>query len=369
MPNCQRPGWPDDGQRLVGEQVRIGYSFWGFLGRGVTDTPDGGRGHRRIFIDGISTSGHDVVFLQNNRDLCEAGDNLTGSYTWNYDLPAIDALFLEWRWSILGRNTTTCGSDGHTCDLHRQKQLLDHYTIGQEKPTIIWNKDLQRAATDPIRHRRNVVVCEPALRPSQGAISLLFPVSDEVLDATDPTALARMERSLPLVYIGNQYDRDEAFDAFFAPAADHFSHRVAGKWTQTRAWPRMNFTGRCPFPDVSPLYRSALATVLLLPGRYARAAQMTQRLIEAVLAGCLPITPANIACAGTFTPADLHVDDGEQVVERIGHAQIIAGTPSHAQLLAICLDRLNIFRLSRQLTTLELVLERLTDVPRSRLYI
>lgn len=27
--------------------MKIGYSFWGFLGPGITDTPDGGRSHRR----------------------------------------------------------------------------------------------------------------------------------------------------------------------------------------------------------------------------------------------------------------------------------------------------------------------------------
>ena len=49
--------------------MRIGYSFWGFLGPGITDTPDGGRSHRRTLIDGLIAAGHDIVFLQRNRDL------------------------------------------------------------------------------------------------------------------------------------------------------------------------------------------------------------------------------------------------------------------------------------------------------------
>jgi hypothetical protein len=52
------------------------------------------------------------------------------------------------------------------------------------------------------------------------AVSLLFPVADEALDTADPADLAAMPRPLPLVYVGNQYDRDEAFARFFAPAAD-----------------------------------------------------------------------------------------------------------------------------------------------------
>ena len=37
--------------------MRIGYSFWGFLGHGVTDTPDGGRCHRRTLIDALIAAG------------------------------------------------------------------------------------------------------------------------------------------------------------------------------------------------------------------------------------------------------------------------------------------------------------------------
>ncbi|HUZ24336.1 MAG TPA: hypothetical protein VMV07_11305 [Streptosporangiaceae bacterium] len=52
--------------------MRIGYSFWGFLGPGIIGTPDGGRSHRRTLIDGIISAGYEIVFLQANRDLAEA---------------------------------------------------------------------------------------------------------------------------------------------------------------------------------------------------------------------------------------------------------------------------------------------------------
>jgi hypothetical protein len=35
----------------------------------------------------------------------------------------------------------------------------------------------------------------------------------------------------------------------------------------------VNFTGRCPFNQVTELHQSALATVLLLPDAYARTGQ------------------------------------------------------------------------------------------------
>src|SRR6266540_6293896 len=104
--------------------MRIGHSFWGFLGAGVVDTPDGGRSHRRVLIDGLISVGHEVVFLQTNRDLTEAALDLRHHYTWDAGRPTIDVLLLEWRWPVTGRNTTPCGSFGHTCDLHRQDELL-----------------------------------------------------------------------------------------------------------------------------------------------------------------------------------------------------------------------------------------------------
>jgi hypothetical protein len=341
--------------------VRIGYSFWGFLGPGITDTPDGGRSHRRAFIEGLITVGHDIVFLQRDRDLDEAGHDLRDRYAWDGGLPAIDALFLEWRWPVLSRNTTSCGSPGHTCDLHRQDELVAHYTAGNKVPTIVWDKDLQLESGSPLRSLANVAVCEAALKPGPGTDSLLFPVADAALDCADPVSLAAMPRPLPLAYAGNQYDRDGAFSMFFAPAAARFPHRVAGKWTRTADWPHVNFTGRCTFPEVRELHESALTTVLLLPDRYARAGQMTQRLFEAVLAGCLPITPSTLPFALAFTPAALHTATGEQVTDLIAQLLGIAGTARHAALIAECIQMLGIFRLSRQLTAIDRVLRRLTD--------
>jgi hypothetical protein len=214
----------------------------------------------------------------------------------------------------------------------------------------------------PLRSLAQVTVCEPALAPSPGAISLLFPVADDALDSANPKALAAMPRPLPLVYVGNQYDRDAAFTEFFAPAAARHRHRVAGKWPSTAPWPGVNFTGRIAFSDVRPLYESALATILLLPDRYARAGQMTQRIIESVLAGCLPLTPAGLPFAQAFTPEPLHVFSGHHAADRIARIQAIAGTAEHAGLIADCLSRLDIFRLSRQLTVIDTVLQRTAGV-------
>jgi hypothetical protein len=336
--------------------VRIGYSHWGFLGPGITDTPDGGRAHRKVLIDGLIARGHETVFLQADRDRAEAELPMPEPYRFDDGFPEIDALFCEWRWPIAGRNTTPCGASGHTCDLHRQRDLLAHYTHARGTLSILWDKDRQMAADDLLRGQVNVFICEAALHPTPGATSLLFPVADEALKAVDPHALAALPRDISLVYVGNQYDRDAAFDRFFAPAAAGVPHVVAGKWPHTERWAHVTFTGRVPFTAVEPLHRRALATVLLLPDRYARIGQVTQRLFEAVLAGCLPLTPATLRSAHRFAPAPLRVLDGDEVGRRLDYLLAIAGTAAHAELISQCVRRLDAFRLSRQLDVIDRLL-------------
>ncbi|WP_424533809.1 hypothetical protein ACOZ38_26150 [Sphaerisporangium viridialbum] len=347
----------------MGDEVIIGYSFWGFLGPGVIDTPDGGRSHRRPLVDALIAQGHQLIFLQADRDLREAGDDLQGNYTFDPTFPTIDLLFLEWRWDIPGRNTTPCDAPGHTCDLHRQRDLLNHYTILLRTPTVIWDKDRQLPADSPWRRRPGVIVCEAALSPTPAARGLLFPLDDTLLDSADPRILAACPRPITLGYVGNQYDRDEEFDAYLAPAAARYPHQVGGKWPDTGRWPHVTFLGRVPFPRVHELYGGALATVLLLPQRYAAAGQMTQRIFEAVLAGCLPLAPADIRHVERFVPPLLIVRNGADVIGKLAHLRAITGSHEHVQLIAECLRYLELFRLSTQIEALHAVLTELTTSP------
>lgn len=341
--------------------MRIGYSCWGFLGPGVVDTPDGSRAYRRPLIDGLAAAGHEVVLVQRNRDLAEAGLDLRGQYTFG-GLPDLDVLMVEWRWPLPGRNTTPCGAPGHTCDLHRQAELLEHYTRACGTPTVIWDLDRQLPADDPVRGLPNVAVCEFALNPTPDATTLLCPVPDAALDAANPAALVGRPRPVSLVYVGNQYDRDDAFDRYFAPAARQVGHRVAGQWPRTERWPHVTFTGRCPFDEVEAIHRQALATVLLMPERYNAVGHMTSRLFEALLAGCLPLLPAEFVGGEAFVPPVLRVADGADVVQRVEHLQHIAGSTEHVDLIAACLSFLEPMRLSRQLAVLDNAFTALTSL-------
>jgi hypothetical protein len=140
-----------------------------------------------------------IVLVQANRDLREARVDLRGSYQWGAGLPELDVLVLEWRWPLPGRNTSDCGMPGHMCDLHRQAELVEHFTLGRGTPTVVWDLDQLLPAVDPLRESPNVRVAEYALRPNPAAFTLACPVPDLAPDNADAAALARVPRDLSLV--------------------------------------------------------------------------------------------------------------------------------------------------------------------------
>jgi hypothetical protein len=344
--------------------MRIGYSCWGFLGDGIVDTPDGGRSHRRTLLQALAARGHQLVLLQRDRDRLEAGEriDLGPRFAHRDGLPQLDLLWLEWRWPIPGRNLPADrGRPGYTPDLSRQHQLVEHYTIERRLPTLLWDKDLTLDPGDPLRARENVVVMEAALWPREGAQSLLFPIADATLDAAQlAPPRAPGERELELVYVGNQYGRDAAFDRYVATPARELRHAVFGKWSDVARWPHVDFRGRIGFERVADAYRSAHATVLLLPPRYAAVGQMTQRVFEAALAGCVPLLPADVRGAERFAPAELHVRSGadvERLCRELRREALAGGGPLEAAYRA-CLARLDLFRASRQVAAVEAAIER-----------
>lgn len=331
--------------------MRIGFSFWGFLGPGIVDTPDGGRYWRRAIVDDLARRGHDLVLLQTNRDLKEVGQHYP--YRWHYGLPDLDALILEWRWPLPGRNTTRCGEPQHHCDLHRQDEILDHYTRDQRIRTLIWDTDRQLRGGAEIRTLRNVTVFDIAARPQHGSQVLrACMVPDRLLDAVELDQLVHSHRRFSLAYVGNQYDRDGAFEEFLVPVAQRVPHRIAGKWPTHSRWPGLNFTGRCPFEEISAIYRDAVATILIMPERYATVGAVSQRLPEALLQGCLPILPANVGHGVDVVPERLHARDGAHALELVRWLEEIAGTPQHRALLDECLSLLDSFRVSTQVSRL-----------------
>lgn len=303
--------------------MRIGYSFWGFLGLGIVDTPDGGRSHRLPWVRALARRYGSVVFLQQNRDADEADEDFSDEFEWDsVGYPDIDLVFLEWRWPIAGRSVgTACGSEEHTCDFHRQSELIEQYSQ-RNIPIYIWDKDQQLPLHSRLRKQANVHVLEPGLAPRPGARSLLFPFSaPHVGLMCGPPNWPQRPRDV--VYVGNQYDRDDEASRFLAPVARSGKGvHVFGKWSNLRSeWSAVRFHGRIAYGDVGAIYGSGVATVLMSPPRYRSSGQITQRLFESVAAGCLPLIPSPIAEVRKHMHPGLIVRSYQDVVERVDWAR------------------------------------------------
>ncbi|MQB08164.1 glycosyltransferase family 1 protein [Agrobacterium tumefaciens] len=341
--------------------MNIGYSFWGFLGAGIQDTPDGGRSHRSTLIDGLINMGHSLVFLQPNRDLLEAGEVFP--FVWDPGFPDIDLLFLEWRWPIPGRNVEIePHSKIYTPDLDRQNALIQYYTFHGKTPTFLWDKDQKLEANSELRALENVRVAVPARFPARRESTLLFPISDAELDLQLQSIWSQGEKPFKrtLVYIGNQYERDEAFSTLFAVPAKTIDHAVFGKWSSSDEWAHVKFNGRVHFKDVARIYAESVATVLLAPDRYCRSGQITQRLFEALMQGCFPIAHSDIKGIDEILPKWLIINSGDEVADLCEHLMNIRQSHSYRDCLAECLEGLHPFRMSHQQRFLEQVFSEMS---------
>src|SRR5947199_130181 len=185
------------------ERHRVGYSAWGFLGAGVADSPDGGRCHRPVLLNGLIAAGCDIVMLQRNRDLEESGEDFTQDHLWFCNgLPTLDALILEHRWPIPGRSTDEdIGTPDYTPDVERQNTLIAHYSK-RHIPIIVWDKDQKLDKDSTLLS--TVIVAEPGISPRWSRIRLLFPLdSRRACEArAQLTKYAQNGRPTSLVYIG-----------------------------------------------------------------------------------------------------------------------------------------------------------------------
>ncbi len=296
--------------------VKVGYSCWGFLGSGITDTPDGGRSHRPTLVRALVEHGMEVIMLQQDRDRLEAGTPIDLGQTYSSGTPTIDLLFLEWRWPILGRNTDPTIA-GYTPDWHRQQKLLENYC--GHVPVIVWDKDQQLSSTPPrtrvLLEQNGVSICVPTLvERIVGRSPLPFPFDPSRFN---PNPACPADRDLSLVYVGNDYGRWDDFFRWILPAADHVDTTVIGKWEVMDSKCPIHFAGRVGFPDVSKVYRRAVGTILLAPKRYKLTGQFTQRIYEALCEGCMPLCPLDYVDHELVMVPELILRDPEEVVERL----------------------------------------------------
>lgn len=309
--------------------MRIGYSCWGFLGKGIVDTPDGGRSHRLVLLKELMRQGSTIIMLQKNRDYLECNQDFTQKkLSFNSKFPKIDALFLEYRWKIPGRN---CGvnknNPRYTPDLDRQNTLIKFYQKS-DIPIIIWDKDqkLTKAEEQVIK---NVIVFEPVLKPRFNRKSLLFPIDSRKTNKSFQglNKYNQINKKFDLVYIGNQYERDDTFKEFVDNPAGEVKTEtpVFGNWKKypdrfqknSIRFPNVKFEERLGFDKVDGVYNKSFSTVLIAPEIYYNTGHVTQRLFESMWGLCIPFTPDRYYDIERIILKDFIVHSGQELSKKI----------------------------------------------------
>jgi len=339
------------------KRIKIGYSCWGFLGNGIIDTPDGGRSHRSVLIRELINQGAKIIMLQKDRDRLEAKNPYSTQYLFfDNDFPDLDALFIEYRWPILGRNLGIDKKDSnYTPDLDRQNEIIEYYK-DKRIPILIWDKD-QKLKGDKADHK-NMIVFEPSLYPGLNRKQLLFPIDPKKTQhAFKNIASYSNKRKYKMVYIGNQYERDEDFKEFIDVPASILGEKfpIFGNWDKypglykmnLKRYPNVDFRGRLPFGKVAPTYNDALTTCLIAPERYYHSGQFTQRLFECLWQLCIPLTPNKYKGVSEVIIKNWIADSGSDLSGMIDNLSKIKNNVIK-KLFIEQLSKLNIFNSEKQ---------------------
>ena len=325
--------------------MRIGYSYWGFLGDRKYDdngnllsTPDGNAFYSWSIINKFIEDGHEVLgimpdrdepgFRMENHDLfsswckpirlsaymhmrhVEYGDFFTMDYrdiltkeaimaVWDeyYKLYGYDVIIHEWRMAIPGRNTEEdIDSENWQPDLFIQDALI-RYCIKNNIKLIIFDLDY-KIPRDLVEYfvyeTKNIYIFELgdkwkeiAYETNGRCRKVYIPFNFRYIDYFKP----KNKFSDKLVYIGNRYERDWCIDKYLknVPGVKVFGNWLEGKRRSDKQWPTINFGKRLQTSDMYEAYSNSATTILLAKKEYCENRFMTARIIEAIFYGCVPL--------------------------------------------------------------------------------
>jgi hypothetical protein len=148
----------------------------------VVDTPDGSRSYRRPFIDGLTAAGHEVVLLQTNRDLVEAGLDLRDWRLLHRRCPTIHAAGLI-DTLRLARHLNSATSNGlaRLVAVHDLTAKIDSLAVGSQPHRALW---------DTIAAANLLVTLVAQAWPSPPTIDQLIDIAGTPLENTPPAAAA-----------------------------------------------------------------------------------------------------------------------------------------------------------------------------------
>ena len=310
--------------------LRIGYSFWGFLGDHKLSvdgerlsTPDGNATYSWSLVWEAVRRGHRVIPMMPDRDfpacteygqanfesfaqplrisayshLVESSDIYHGfGNRLNDHLPELDVLLLEWRFPIPGRNVGVDPLDPrYQPDFDRQLQLLQHYSNDPKCQIIVWDLDLKLSLDDerswPIRSVLETSIAP--VRQSHPRIRVEPPMIPHTLLEHNT------ERATTLLsYIGSRYERDDVIDGWIRPIANRADGRgrihFYGNWLKDLEelhirWPGVVFHDRVTLSDFRKILRPSAGVPLLAKEEYRRRGFITPRVWEALAFGSIPI--------------------------------------------------------------------------------
>lgn len=321
--------------------LRVGYSFWGFLGDNKYDThgnrvstPDGNATYSWSIIWEAMRRGYTVHAMQDDRDWTgwkiDKEENfasfskekrtkmyldLKHTFGSSEIMPELDVLLVEWRFPIPGRNciaddpnavpgTGSAHPGGYWIpndmtglqpDLLRQNQILSYYKNYTKTKIIFWDLDHKLTARDEEGWKPDAVF-ETSVTPrklimERTRVEPPFHIPDLLQHPTLPS-----DPNRKLVYIGSRYERDDVITEWVKPTSNQYPNGVEfhGNWLKTldeckKLWPNVAYHDRCTTKDFRQIYGTAVACPLLAKKSYLETGFITPRPWEALLFGTLPV--------------------------------------------------------------------------------
>lgn len=332
--------------------MKIGYSFWGYLGDtkydltgNVASTPDGNAFYSWSIINKLQERGNQVYSIMPDRDysaFChntENGKRLFDSWCtkqrkvayfnmyniWDNNnfirsgdysliqsmvrenklygyiasfLDKVDIVLHEWRMPIPGRNIDVAEDDylHYQPDLDIQNCILKYFGEHPYKKLIIFDLDYKLDINELNKlpnYGSNIYIFELGYKLSSKypyAYHVEIPFDFRYINEFDLTRYGTPY--INLVYVGNRYERDWCIDKYIPTEIKNVL--IYGNWCESgrdskERWPNINFGNRAQTADMDSIYGNSKATILLAKKEYLENSFMTARILEAIFYGSVPL--------------------------------------------------------------------------------
>lgn len=327
---------------------KCGYSFWGYLGDvkydkngDIASTPDGNAFYSWCIIRELQKRGYEVIQIMPDRDAIgyqKNGDALffswieseriqayIGTKKLTYDLidscrgvnydhvrsyimgiiethcKDLDFILHEYRMLIPGRNDEKSMLSISWQPDYLIQECLFEYCCREHKRLILFDLDYKldlRAYKSLRKLGCNVSVIELGTRWQRYAELDNTVIARKVYIPFDFENIGYFElpekkaRKQNIVYVGNRYERDWCIDEYIPE--DMRNCIVYGNWLEggrdsRERWKNINFGKRLQTFDMSSVYQSSVATILLAKREYCEYGFMTARIIESIFYGTVPL--------------------------------------------------------------------------------